>query len=248
MSRYLGPGEPGTRMYFGRPGSGKTYAARSEAIAGADKRPTVVLDLNGDWFAARGADRKRPTYKGWIWKKDGVGMPPTLDDWLKGKDRQIVVTGSADRALDAMAARRIVIIQSSIDEMTSAAQRLVARGRCAIVITELHVYTPNRIAPDWLVTIATRWRHRDLAVYSDTQRVADVPRRCTELSTEMWLGNVTGPRDRAAVYGLATDVDQLAVAHRRVCARAAAGEKGVHVRLDEGFAPPYEVIGGLRGR
>ena len=246
MSRYLAPGDPGTRIYFGRPGSGKTYAAREEALAGADKRPTIVLDLNGDWFAPRGSDRRRPTYKGWIWK-DGVGMPPSLDNWLKGKNRQIVITSNADRAISTAAARKVVIIQAPISEMEKAAKTMVDRGRCSIVITELHVYTPNRVAPDWLVTIATRWRHRDLAVYSDTQRVADVPRRVTELSTEIWLGNVTGPRDRQAVYGLATDVDQLALAHRRVCARAASGEKGVHVRLDEGFAPPYEVIGGSHG-
>lgn len=247
MTRYLAPGDPGTRIYFGRPGSGKTYAARSEALAGADRRPTIVLDLNGDWFAPRGSDKKRPTYKGWIWK-DGIGMPPTLDAWLRGnKHRRIVVTSNADRALSSMAFGHVAILQATVSETTRAVERAVNKPGCAIVITELHLYTPHRVAPPWLIEIATRWRHKDLAVYSDTQRVADVPRRVTELSTEIWLGNVTGPRDRAAVYGLATDVDQLALAHRKVCARAAAGEKGIHVRLDEGFAPPYEVIGGGRG-
>lgn len=225
--RYLSPGDPGTRMYFGRPGSGKTWAARADALRGASKRKTIVLDLNGEW----------------IWRD---GMSPQLRDWLRHKGRKVIVTGDSKRVSD-MAPNTIVVVQASAAEMERAAERVLGNpNNSAIVITELHTYTPGRVAPDWLAEIATRWRHMNLAAHMDTQRIADVPRRVTELSTEIWLGNVTGPRDRMAVYGLAVDVDALASAHRRVCQRAAAGEKGVHVRLDEGFSPPYEVIGGMR--
>lgn len=219
----IGPADPGVRLYFGNPGSGKSYALSRSVMAAAAHRTIIVVDATREW-----AD------------DDGV-MGRRLPDGT-----YVVGARTLARAMDAAASapRGIVIYHPRIwvDDTIALVDAMAAsRARnLGIAISEAHNLMPNGqpLAPGF-DAIVTRWRHLHMAAWFDTQRPARLARTVTELATEISLFACNGPRDAEAVADLVSDPKSLLAANDESCRRFAAGESGWHVRLGLDRAPPY---------
>lgn len=233
MSAYIlkgdiGPEDPGVRIYFGTPGSGKSYKLKQDTIAAARSRVVIVVDATREYADDNGSLMFVP--------------PPGM-----------VIQGARTvprvlERLDTMKAGIIVYHPRVwIEDTTALVSVLAIRGnqkpRIGIAISEAHNLMPNGqpLTPGF-DAVVTRWRHLHLAAWFDTQRPARLARTVTELATVVHLFAVNGPRDADAVAELVTEPKDLYAANDEACRRFAAGEAGWHVRLGINRSPPYDLV------
>lgn len=222
----IGPADPGVRLYFGVPGSGKSYALKRSVIESAKWRVIVVVDATREW-----AD------------DDGVVVTPLPMMDVRG-------ARTIPRVLECLDAMKTGLIiyhpRVWVEDTTALVNVLSVRSpnvpELGIAISEAHNLMPNGppLAPGF-DAVVTRWRHLRLAAWFDTQRPARLHRTVTELATQVSLFAATGPRDVDAVAELVNDPKALIDANEESCRRFAAGEPGWHIKLGIDRAPPYEL-------
>lgn len=227
----ISPSDPGVRVFFGNPGSGKSHALSQDVIAAARFRTICVVDATEEWV--------RMVDGAWVLVK---AIPPDVQVWG---------AFSADRALALLRAGApgIIVYQPTrwIEDTTALLGAITDRTTqvrgAGIAISEAHMLAPNGppLSPGFQ-GMATRWRHLHLAVWLDTQRPASLHRTVTELATVVGLFAVTGPRDADAVAELVNHKNDLLAANEEACRRLAAGESGWHVRLGINRSPPYTLV------
>ena len=222
----LNPSAPGTRMYFGMPGSGKSWLARHDALASGRRLLVIDTTCKDDWI------NRRTKY-----------LPPDVRAWLRaGRARRMAVVSDFSGYRDEWkkGTPLIVVQASSDDEKAAILANAVKQEGIAIVIHETH--TLNHEAMGSVDYIATQWRHHELAAFLDSQRPARIPTTVKELATQTHVFTLVGPRDRAACEEIVTgDVSAFARVHAQVCALHSKGVRGAHVALDETRAGPYTV-------
>lgn len=220
----LNPRESGTRLYYGIPGSGKSFLARNDALA-SDRR-IVAIDMTAK--------------RDWVFPRERF-IPPEVTRWL-GKKRKLAIVREYDSYEQRYSEGTDLIVVQAIDDEHRARilGHAVKQEGIAIVIHEAH--TIGKECKRHLDYLATQWRHHDLAAFVDSQRPARVPRTVTELATQVHVFALVGPRDRAAVRELAADIEAFEAAHALVRAAHARGTKGMHVVLDESRGGPYSPV------
>lgn len=221
-----GDRDPGVRLYFGNPGSGKSYALRRDVMAAARHRTIVVVDATREWVTDDGTIQGE--LPAGIEVRGARTVPRVLD------------------ALDAMRTGLVLYHPAVWVEDTSAlvaCMTVRGPGECGIAISEAHNLMPSGVplSPGFDALI-TRWRHLRLGAWLDTQRPARLARTVTELATIVRLFAVNGPRDADAVAELVGDPKALLIANDEACRRLAKGEAGWHVRLGLDRSPPYTLV------
>jgi len=206
---------PGLRLSIGVSGSGKTYGMRSTVFRNARAFPIIVLDQMAEWHSAPTGIRAV-----------GVSSVREAIDAIKKHEVSLaIVRGPGDVA-----------------EMFDRACRWAAKGSGVrgVACSEAHIPIPNgKPLADHVKVAVTQWRHKRLALFLDTQRLALLSRTVTEQATLLKLYAIVGDNDLSVVR--ATWGKELLESLRVVAARYAAGAPGWHVRLGINRAPPYRV-------
>lgn len=222
----LNPRAPGNRMYFGMPGSGKSWLARHDALASGRRIVVIDTTCKNDWI------NRRTRY-----------IPPDVSAWLRADRKRsmaVVADFSAYRVEWKKGIPLIVVQASSDDEKAQILAHAVKQEGIAIVVHETH--TLSHEAMMHIDYVATQWRHHEIAAFLDSQRPARIPTTVKELATQTHVFTLVGPNDRAACEDIVTgDVAAFARAHAQVCALHSRGVRGVHIALDETRAGPYTV-------
>lgn len=221
----LKPTDAGSRLYFGMPGSGKSWLARHDALASG--RPMLVIDttVKDDWC------NRRTKF-----------VPPDVRAWLRANranQMAIVNDVSGWREQKKKGTRLIVVQASDGDVKAEILEKAVKQEGLAVVVHEIHTLNHRGLlAVDY---VATEWRHHDLRAFLDTQRPARINTTVKELATQTHVFTLAGPRDRAACAEMVTpdDVQAFERAHVAVCALHSRGVRGAHIALDETRAGPF---------
>lgn len=191
-----------------------------------------------------------------------AGMPVVAIDRMKEWDEVpadlVSMTAGATNALprEAMArtlaaGRRLLVLRydpsrpGALTDPIAAAIDACAwarehRGAAGVALPEAHRVAPVmpvKLPPD-IEEIATCWRHHQVALWADTQRLANLNKTVLENARDVRLYAMVGPRDLAAAEELASGMAPLV---REAGARLARGEPGWHVRLGWSRLPPYEL-------
>jgi hypothetical protein len=223
----LKPSDSGTMMFFGMPGSGKSWLARHEALISDRRIIAIDTTRRNDWCNVR--ERF---------------IPPEVRAWLRAnRTRQMAVVSSfSDWRSQWKKGTKLIVVQSGDDEAKAdILGKAVKQEGIAIVVHEIH--TLNQRALDHIDYVATEWRHHGLRAGWDTQRPARIATTTKELATQTHVFTLVGPRDRAACEELVTgDVAAFVRAHQSVLAAHKKGVRGAHVALDETRAGPYECV------
>lgn len=222
----LNPRAPGTRMYFGMPGSGKSFLARHDGLESGRRLIVIDTTCKDDWI------NRRTKF-----------LPPDVRAWLRAdKKRTMAVVSDFDGYLaEWKKGTPLIVIQASDDEQKAdILAHAVKQEGIALVVHETH--TLNHRAMMSIDYVATQWRHHEIAAFLDSQRPARIPTTVKELATQTHVFTLVGPRDRQACEDIVTgDVLAFARAHAEVCALHSRGVRGAHVALDETRAGPYVV-------
>lgn len=220
----LAASDSGTRLYYGIPGSGKSFLARNDALMSERRIVAIDMTANRDWI------NPRERY-----------IPNEVKRWL-GKNRRLAIARSYDvyESLFDSGTDLIVVQASDDDNRGRIIEHAMKQEGIALVIHEAHLV--GRDSKRHLEFIATQWRHHDLAAFIDSQRPAKVPRSVIELATQVHVFALVGPRDRAAVRELVDDEEAFERAHADVRAAHARGVRGVHVVLDESRQGPFAPV------
>jgi hypothetical protein len=171
------PNDPGIRCYFGVSGSGKTYTMQLDVFdavrAGV---PVLVVDANNEW------------------KK----IPPDVRRWARS-------ARSLDDARRAFSGGyRLVVwslpIGADVGQAVEGACRWAIErpGVAGIALAEAHEAAPNiavTALPPYLRHCATRWRHSDVAMWLDTQRIAALCHGLTDNARELRIFATVGDID-----------------------------------------------------
>lgn len=217
------PHEPGVRLSVGRPGAGKTFGIRVEVLQAARRFPVLVIDRVYEW-------RREPYSL----------VPP---------DIRVAYARTVERAREGFrAGYQLVIVnpddtESAAEEACRWARR--ARGLCGVVVHEAHNAFPNgkRLSP-YALDVATAWRHFQVALWLDTQRLA-LLNRTFDLADVIRL-YACADADRKVIRDLGGPELEAAVLEcgRRLAPRSEGGlgEPGWHVRLAGSRMPPYELV------
>jgi len=222
----IGDRDPGVRLYFGNPGSGKSYALRRDVIAAARYRTIVIVDATREWALDNGTV-VGTDIPGGMPVAGARTVPRTLD------------------LLDAMP-RGLIIFHPRIwvEDTASLVACLTVRNEpIGVAISEAHNLMPSGVPlTPGFDAMVTRWRHLRMGAWLDTQRPARLARTVTELATIVHLFAVNGPRDADAVSELVNDPKALLATNEESCRRLAMGEPGWHVKLGIDRSPPYNLV------
>lgn len=151
--------DKGVRLAVGLPGHGKTYGIRRDVFGFARAHPVIVLDLTHEWEPG----------------EEGGRVPRDIADVA---DR---ATSVAEAAAMVDAGKRLVIVSTSDDPERAADDALkwaVSRdGRCGVAIPEAHMCFPvHKPLTRWGRQATSAWRHFDVALWVDTQRLSFINR------------------------------------------------------------------------
>lgn len=228
----LHPSAGGVRQYFGMPGSGKSWLARHDALASG--RRIVALDNAGkdDWCNLRTKYR-----------------PPSVQAWMRANKKRTMAVVRDFKHYEEQwdkGTTLIVVQHCSEEEKAKILEHAINQEQIAIVIHELH--TLGHTGMESVILVATLWRHREAAVFLDTQRPVRLPPHAREIATQTHVFMLAGALDRDACVRLANTDDapgcteaDFVRAHRQVCALHKSGVRGAHVALDETRTGPYTV-------
>lgn len=214
--------KPGIRAFIGIPGAGKTTLLRQQVHEAAREFPVFVLDLAEDW-------NEVPRSIGWR----------PARSWSQAKS-----------ALDGGA--RLVICRpphDKIEETAVAAANwaLSTPGPKGIAIPEGHNVFPNvQGGPAPLQLLLTKWRHIDLTLWVDTQRIVLLSTTLRGCARELRIFAQCERADLDEVRRIGDDelVSQVQEAARRMDDRDRGGDEdpGWHVVLGLVRRPPFELV------
>lgn len=215
------PTDSGVRLAVGLPGHGKTHGIRRDLFAAVRAYPCIVVDRTYEWT--------RPP---------GSLVPREIAD----------VTARAATVAEAAAlvdaGKRLVIVSTSEDVADVAEQALrwarFYRGKAGVAVSEAHNAFPvNRPLGRYAMDAATAWRHFEVSLWLDTQRLALLARSFDlAQSIRIYSAPDSDAERLRAIGGRA-----LVAAVRECGARNAPvsmggrGEPGWHVALFEGVRP-----------
>lgn len=212
--------QPGIRLHVGRPGAGKTYLMRQEIFAAARAFPVVVLDATGEWTRAPGNRVPRE---------------------VAGVTRVTSSVTDALAAIDGGARIGVASLQASDDELRAHAETLAKwamtrPGQKGVAVAEAHRAFPVTGLKEHASRLVTAWRHAQVAVWADTQRLAQIA-RAFDTAGVVRIFSAT-PADLARVREMGGDALVAAV---RECGkrnapkeRGGRGEPGWHVEVFDG--------------
>lgn len=230
------PHEPGIRLAVGIPGAGKTYSIRRDVIAAARRIPVIVVDRTWEWH--REPYNRIP--------RDVRGCyAPTVE--------------AAIAQIRHRGARLVIVAPRDVEHAAKVAcEWAAARGKKGgpregtdvrgVVIHEAHnafpVSKPLASISEAVMDCATAWRHFRVAIWLDTQRLAQL-NRAWDLATELRLFAATD-KDRQLIAQIVDRECAAAVAEagRRLAPRdrGGLGEPGWHVALSSVRLPPYRLV------
>lgn len=213
--------DAGVRFAVGLPGHGKSHGARGEVFGFVAQHPAIVLDFTKEW--------SRPP---------GSMLPRGVADVAA----RAASVGEAAAMIEA--GKRLVIVTKMDDpegDGEAACKWAVTRpGRCGVVISEAHHAFPvHKPLGKWARTATSAWRHDDVAMWVDTQRLSFI-NRAFDMSQVVRVYSATDD-DVARLRGMGGT--PLVKAVRECGLRNAPveyggkGEPGWHVVLFAGVRP-----------
>lgn len=229
----LGPLDGGVRVSIGRPGSGKTFGVRRDVIESARAgMPIVVVDVTGEWTLPPGlaALNERGRIPSWADVRSAVAA-------IERGDRIAIVR-------TPIGAPAATLLQHADDACRWACnEKHELRG---VAIPEAWLIAPasGRLSPG-IAEVTRMWRHRNVALWLDAQRISMMSRNVVELAKELRLYAASGDTDFDVIRrvgGGGENGRQLAAAIATAAARFADGEPGWHVILGEVREPPFELV------
>lgn len=212
------PHEPGIRLAVGVSRSGKTFGMERDVTRASERIPVVVIDRLAEWGRN--------------------GFPPDVA-------QRTAIVSSFDRVQRALERGKRLVVVRSVDARADAERACEwARDRAGVAgvaIPEAHRCFPNAgNLPRSVEDVACAWRHHEVAIWLDTQRLAKLHKDLTEQASacELRLYAILGARDRKVIAeDLDGDLlDPLNTIRDRF--KGGDGERGWHVLLPG--APPYE--------
>lgn len=218
--------DAGIRLNIGTSGAGKTWLLREETYrATLEGIQTIVIDTAEEWRSV--PESIAPLTLGCHSVEDAVkGLS-------QGKHRLAIV-----RTNDAESAGEDACQWAISDEK-------IVRG---ISISEAHIVWPNNCAlGPGALKAATAWRHRNVAMWLDTQRPQQIHKVWIAQARELSLFAVAGQRDLDAVRDIGGQ--QLEDLVREASKRLEDFEngknpdgRGWHVKLGISKLPPYTLV------
>jgi len=180
----LRPSEPGPRLAVGVQGSGKSHGQGVDVVRGAHDYPLMVLDTNEEWSDFE---------------------PPEL--------LRVVMTRTVGRAVQEIEEHgaQLVIVQpdDDADPLTLADQMcewaIWHAGVAGVVFPEAHDLFPmGSKLPKHVRKAVKRARHKRVAFFADTQRLAELHPAITSAASvaELRLYAFWAPTDLKAVQDL----------------------------------------------
>lgn len=212
----MNPAEPGIRLNIGISGTGKTYCIRGQVYRSAAHMPIMVLDRMCEWSS----------------------VPASLAPYTAGC--QTVAQGIEH----AKRGKRLIVVRPQDIVSASNEACIWARdykGVAGVAIPEAHRVCPNmqNSLPQAIDDVATAWRHHKVALWLDTQRIANLNRTLTEQARELKLFSIVGDRDLKVVSEIGGS--ELVAKIKECASRLAAGDPGWHVELGLVRVPPYQL-------
>lgn len=171
-------------------------------------------------------------------------VPPDIGSKTVGKQ-------TVKEAVEAFAAgAMLAVVRPSLATVESETE-IACQWACStheltgVAIPEAHRAIPKKFDPmdsshHWLQSVATEWRHFNVALWCDTQRFALLNTDIVELSRFCRLFAMTGKNDLDAVKAL--QGKELVEAVRECAARYDNGEPGWHIALGWNRSPPFEPV------
>lgn len=220
----LSPKEPGIRLAVGASGSGKTYGMSQDVLKAVRHYPVMVIDSMTEWVG-----RDAP-----------IKIPADISAGLARSVKQ-----GAELAKQG---KRLIVVVPTVDIEVAAEEACGwardYKGRCGLSISEAHRPMPNggRLTRN-IDDIATKWRHFDVSLWCDTQRLPQLHKLITEQARELRIYTIYGPRDLAVI---ANEIGgQPLVAAVNECADLLSqGQPGWHVNLGISRRPPFTKVRG----
>jgi hypothetical protein len=213
--------DAGVRLAVGLPRHGKTHGARREVFAFVRSHPCIVIDRTYEW--------RRPP---------GSLVPAEI----QGVTKRASTVAQAAARIDAGA--RLVVISTSenVEEMAEQACRWARfyAGRAGVMISEAHHAWPvHKPLGPFAMDCVTAWRHFDVAMWVDTQRLALLNRTFDLSQTIRVYSAPDEDADRLRRIGGADLVRAVRECGLRNAPRefGGRGEPGWHVLLREGVRP-----------
>lgn len=213
--------DAGVRLAVGLPGHGKTYGIRQDVFAFARAHPVIVLDLTHEWARPPGSLMPRDVLDVAA-RASSVGEAAAMID--AGK-RLVVVSTLEDPEVVADAALKWAVNRP---------------GRAGVAIPEAHGAFPvHKPLSRWARTATSAWRHFDVALWVDTQRLSFI-NRAFDMSQQIRVYSATAADDERL---RAIGKEPLIAAVRECGTRNAPkehggrGEPGWHVALYAGVRP-----------
>lgn len=208
-----GATDPGLRLAIGTSGAGKTYGTKREVYAAARGGvPVIVIDQMYEWTHA-----------------DACVRTTREATALIAKGKRLVLVRAEDPVSAAEEACGWAI-----------ADRAKVRG---VALPEAHNLLPSegRLPPNAMKCV-TAWRHFNVALWLDTQRLALLNRTCSEQSRTIRVYATIGDLDLLALkrVGGVPLMDAAAEAAERM----ARGEPGWHATLGLVRKPPFPLTRG----
>lgn len=213
--------EAGVRLHAGLPRHGKTHAARGEVFQFVRAHPCIVVDCTFEWTRAPGSL-----------------VPREIGD----------VTARASTIAEAAAlvdaGKRLVIVSTDDDPevIAEAACRWAKyrKGLAGVMISEAHNAFPvHKPLGPHARTMATAFRHWEMAAWLDTQRLS-LLNRTFDLAQTIRVFSATDSdfKRLREIGGSALERAVRECGYRNTPAdRGGKGEPGWHVALYEGVRP-----------
>jgi hypothetical protein len=211
----LGPRDAGVRLAIGVSGAGKSYGIiRDVHRAARAGMRVVVVDSMHEW----------------------VSVPSDL----AARTRRVPDVAAAVAAFNDKGTRIAIVTPHDSTAATEDACRwaLETSELRGVVVHEAWMVAPSKATLTPGLQMVTRaWRHKHVAAWLDTQRVAALSRHVTDLARETRLYAVTGDRDFAVVREIGGN--ELETAVRACAAKLASGAPGWHVELGANRLGPF---------
>lgn len=179
----VAPHEGGVRIACGIPKSGKTFGIKRDVFIAARSFPICVIDTLGEWNT----------------------QPRGL---------RCFTFDSARRALMALEAGKfdLAVVRSrnpAIDGSEAVRWAVSHKGRAGVAIPEAHMVFPRgpRL-PDHVMRAVCQWRHPavDVALWLDTQRLANLDTTIREQARELRIYATSGKLDLQAVEAISPEL------------------------------------------
>lgn len=204
----------GISLSIGVSGSGKTYGLRRQVFRAASTMPILIIDRMREWNAVPRALAKRT-----------AGYHAIAD-------------ALAD---DGPSTLRIVRTRNLEADFQAACEWAYATDRPrGVACSEAHRVLPNASRLQGAIEdCVTAWRHRNVTLWLDTQRLSLLNRTTTEQATDLRLYAIAGDLDRRTIR--ASWGGECLDAVDECSRRLGAGDPGWHVPMGVSRLGPYTI-------